>query len=155
MTKTIWTLFHRRSTLTLLVAMPFIGRGLVAQDTAVAAHDAWVRVPLPSKPQTAIFMELENHTGQNRAIVSASSDAAEKLELHEMKTDGKMMRMSPVAKVDVPANGKASLKPGGFHIMMFGIKGTLAEGDTVHLTLKLDNGATVPVTAKVRQPPSE
>lgn len=153
--KTHAMLFNRRTWLTLFATAPILAESLAAAEATVVAREAWVRVPAPSKDQTALYLELENHSAQNRAVVSAVSDAAEKVELHEMKMEGKMMRMSPVAQIDVPANGKASLKPGGFHLMMFGLKGRPAEGDTIRVTLKLDNGATVPVTATVRQQPVE
>jgi copper(I)-binding protein len=55
-----------------------------------------------------------------------------------MKNEGGMMRMSPVSQIDVPANGKTELKPGGLHVMLFGLKGKPVEGDTFVVTLKLD-----------------
>jgi len=147
-------MLNRRTMLTLFATMPILTECLSAED-AVVARGAWVRVPAPSKNETALYMELENHTSQKRAVVSASSDAAEKVELHEMKMEGKMMRMSPVSRIDIPTNGRASLKPGGLHAMMFGLKGHLVEGDTIRVTLKLDDGTTLPVTATVRQQPVE
>ena len=36
--------------------------GLAAQDAAVVARDAWVRVPLRSKNETALYLVLENHS---------------------------------------------------------------------------------------------
>jgi periplasmic copper chaperone A len=140
---------------------------LSGQSTAVTAHDAWARTPAPSKMETAAYMVIENHTGQPRAVVAVSSNAADKVEMHQMKMmDGKagdktstmpgmakksMMVMTPVAQIPVPANGKATLEPNGLHIMLFGLKSKLADGDTVALTLKLDDGTTVPVTAAVHK----
>lgn len=143
---------------------------LAAQGGAVVAHDAWARVPAPSKTETALYMVVENHSSQARSIVSVSSAASEKAEMHEMKMmpakhDGKpsnipnmpdkkaqeMMVMTPVPQIAIPANGKATLAPNGYHIMLFGLKSRLAEGDKVPVTLKLDDGTTVPVTAVVRQ----
>lgn len=123
-----------------------------AQEGAVVAQDAWARPPAASRNMTGVFLVLENHSGQKRAVVGGSSDAAEKVELHEMKNDSGMMRMSPVSQIEIPANGKTELKPGGLHIMMFGLKGKPVEGDTFVVTLKLDNGATVPVKGIFRTP---
>lgn len=159
------------------VVTAFLCAGLVAaQESAVTARDAWVRMPAPSKMDTALYLVLENHSSQPRAVVSASSDAAAKLELHEMKTVKKgdsmekpmggsdtsmgtsmdksasqsMMTMAPVSKIDIPANGKVTLAPNGFHIMMFGLKSRPAVGDKINVTLKLDDGSTVPVVATVK-----
>ena len=59
--------------------------------------------------------------------------------------------MTPVTQIAVPANGKSTLSPNGFHLMLFGLKSRPAEGDKLMVTLKLDDGTTVPVTAVVRK----
>ena len=124
---------------------------LGAQTDAFAVHDAWVRVPDKSKTETALYLVLENHTAQSRAIVSGSSDAAATVELHQMTMVKMMMTMMPVAQVPVPAHGKATFDPNGYHIMLFGLKTRPAVGDKINVTLKLDNGITVPVEATVRK----
>jgi periplasmic copper chaperone A len=86
---------------------------LAAQDAAVTARDAWVRVPLPSKTETALYMVIENHSTQRRAVVSASSDAAAALEMHEMKMVKMVMQMTPVAEIGIKAKGKTSLNSDG------------------------------------------
>lgn len=63
--------------------------------------------------------------------------------------DTSMMSMMPVSQIAIPANGQAMLAPNGLHMMLFGLKSKLAEGDKVSVTLKLDDGSTVPVKAAV------
>jgi copper(I)-binding protein len=60
------------------------------------------------------------------------------------------MSMMPVSKIEIPAKGRATLAPNGLHLMLFGMKSKLTEGGKVSITLKLDDGSTVPVTASVR-----
>jgi copper(I)-binding protein len=124
---------------------------LNAQDTSIVAHDGWLRQPPASINEAAVYVIIENHTPQSRSIVSGTAEIAEKVELHEMKMEKMMMRMNPVSKVDIPAKGKVSFNPNGFHIMLFGLKKRPVEGDTVTVTLKLDDGTMVPVTAMVRK----
>jgi copper(I)-binding protein len=121
------------------------------QNAAVIARDAWAREPAPSRDVTALFVVLENRSATPRAVVAGESDAADKVELHEMKMEGSMMRMSPVKQIEVPAGGRTELKPGGLHVMIFGLKKRPAVGDTLTITLTLDDGTTVPVTATVRR----
>jgi copper(I)-binding protein len=142
---------NRRLALMLWATVLFSGVSLLAQDAAVVAHDGWVRVPLPSKSETALFAVLENHGAQRRAVVSASSDAAEKVEMHEMKMDHTVMRMTPVSEIGIPAKGKTSLNSNGLHLMLFGLKTRPAVGDTLTVTLKLDDGTSVLVKAEVRK----
>jgi copper(I)-binding protein len=124
---------------------------LAAQDAAVTARDGWVRVPLPSKTDTALFVVLENHSAEKRKVVSVSSDAAASAEMHEMKMVKMTMVMTPLTEIPIPAKGKTSLNENGMHIMLFGLKTRPAVGDMINVTLKLDDGSTVPVTATVRK----
>lgn len=139
--------------LTAASALPALGvTTLRAQGTTVSAHDAWVREAPAGRKVTAVFVIVENKGTVPRRIVSGVTDVADTLELHEMKQVGASMQMSPVQAIDLPAGGKAELKPGGLHLMLFGLKRPLAPGDTVKLTLTLDDGTNVPVTADVRKP---
>lgn len=129
----------------------FVAGGAEAQTATLTVHDAWVREPMGGRTMTGVFAVVENSGSSPRAIVAAATDAAEKVELHEMKNQGGMMRMSPVKQIEVPAHGKTELKPGSFHVMLFGVKGKPAAGDTINLTLTFDDGSTVTTTAAVRK----
>lgn len=121
-----------------------------AQTPELTVKDAWARPPLAPQNNTAIYMILENPSATPRSVVSVSTDDADKAELHEMSTEGNMMRMAPVKEVAVPAKGSVEFKPGGFHIMLFGLKKTVKPGDRVNLVLTLNDGKSVPVMATVR-----
>jgi len=122
-----------------------------AQSDSFSVHDAWARVPLKSKTETALYMVVENHTAQSRAIVAVSTDAAAAAELHQMQMVKMVMTMMPVAQVSLPAHGRATFDPNGYHVMLFGLKTRPAVGDKINLTLKLDDGTMVPVVAEVRK----
>lgn len=145
---------HRRLSLSaaLLLASFVVVPAAWAQAPALTAHDAWVREPMGGRNMTGAFVVVENSSATPRAIVSAATDAAEKVELHEMKNEGGMMKMSPVKQIAVPAHGKAELKPGSFHVMLFGVKGKPAAGDTIDLTLTFDDGTKITTKAAVRKP---
>lgn len=125
--------------------------GLLAQEAAVVARDGWVRMPPPSKTEAALYVVLENHSAQRRKVVSAATDAAATAEMHQMRMERMTMVMTPIAEIAIPAKGKTSLNPNSLHIMLFGLKSRPAIGDVINLTLKLDDGSTVPVMATVRK----
>jgi periplasmic copper chaperone A len=135
-----------------------------ADNPNVVAKDAWVRMVAPSRTDTAAYMVIENKSASARSVVSVSSPDVTKIEMHEMKmtspakaeegkaAGGSMMTMMPVTRIDIPAKGRATLAPNGLHLMLFGLKSKLTEGGKMSITLKLDDGSTVPVTASVRSP---
>jgi hypothetical protein len=139
-----------RRTFSLLAFAAVSASGLQAQATTVTAQDAWVRAAPAGRKVTAIFLTAVNSGATARSIVSGVSDVSDTLELHEMKRDNGMMRMSPVASIAIPAKGQAELRPGGLHLMLFGLKKPLVAGDSVRVTLTLDNGSRVAFTAPVR-----
>jgi len=135
----------------LLCALGLAAIPLAAQDAAVVARDGWARLPLPSKNDTALFVVVENHSAQKRKIVGVATDAAQAAEMHEMHMERMTMVMLPVKDVSIPAHGKTSFNPDTLHIMLFGLKSKPNIGDTIQVTLKLDDGTTVPVTATFRK----
>ncbi|MBM3808458.1 MAG: copper chaperone PCu(A)C [Acidimicrobiia bacterium] len=139
----------------LCAAMMLAGVATHAQTAAVTIRDAWVREPMGNRNMTGAFVVVENNTDKPLAIVAASSDISDKVELHEMKNEGGMMQMSPVSKISVPAHGKVELKPGSFHVMLFDMKKKVADGDKIKLTLTLDDGTKLTSDAAVRKPASQ
>jgi len=123
----------------------------VAQAPTVVVRDAWVRPPLPSKDETALYMTIENKSASPRAIVSVMSEESKMAEMHKEMMDGKMMKMTQLQKIELPANGTAVLKPNDMHVMLMGLKTKPAVGDTLSVTLKLDDGTMIPFKAEVRK----
>jgi copper(I)-binding protein len=96
--------------------------------------------------------ELIVETGKDDALLSVSTPAAAKAELHESMNVGGMMSMKPVERIDVPSGQSVQLKPGGYHVMLMDLTAPIDVGATVDLTLTFANGAKVTVKAPIRQP---
>lgn len=141
----------RRSRCLLVAALVAAGITLPRAQTPLAVSGAWVREPVPGRTATAAFVVIENPGADDIEIVSAASELAGSVELHEMIRTGDMMKMQPVSRIVVPARGRVELKPGGLHIMLFNLKQALKAGDTVPLTLSTSRGWTVKVPAEVRK----
>jgi copper(I)-binding protein len=58
-----------------------------------------------------------------------------KVELHETRMEGDVMKMRPVQDIAVHAGKSVQLKPGGLHIMIVGLKAPIAAEQAVPLTL--------------------
>jgi copper(I)-binding protein len=59
------------------------------------------------------------------------------------------MRMREAGPLEVPANGKLTLAPGGLHIMLMGLKKPLAAGSSFPLTLQFEKAGEVKVEVQV------
>lgn len=101
----------------------------------------------------AVFMTLVNHGGEADRLIAAQADVAEVVELHESKMEGDVMKMQPVeGGIDLPAMGEVELKPGGYHVMLIGLKQNLNEGDRFPVTLEFEQSGSLIVEAEVRMP---
>ena len=75
---------------------------------------------------------------------------AEKVEIHEMKIVDGVMNMKQVAGgIEIPAGGEGKFAPGGFDLMLIGIKEPFREGATVPVTLTFEKGGPVEVELEV------
>ena len=99
----------------------------------VAVADPWVRATVPQQQASGAFMTLT--AAQGARVVEARSPVAGVVEIHEMKMDAGVMRMTAVAALPLPAGKTVELKPGGYHVMLMALKTPLKEGDAVPVTL--------------------
>ena len=113
-------------------------------------QDAWVRGTVPQQKATGAFMQLNAAAGGK--LVSASSAAASVVEIHQMKMDGSTMQMRVVPSLDLPAGQWVALQPGGYHVMLLGLKAPLNSGDTVVLNLVVEGRDGKQETLVVKAP---
>jgi copper(I)-binding protein len=117
------------------------------QQGGIAINQPWARA---GKPNSAAFMKLKNTTDQDRKIVSASTDCAQRIELHDHLQEGDVMKMRKVESIMIPAGGEIELMPGGKHVMLFGLGNGLEAGQDINLTLTLDNGEFLNLVVPVK-----
>jgi protein SCO1/2 len=95
---------------------------------------AWSRSTAPGASVGVVYFEVIN-AGPADTLLAIECPAAERAEMHgTARVDG-IMKMRPVASVDLPAGGRLSFQPGGLHAMLIGIKQPLKEGGRLPLTL--------------------
>ena len=137
----------RAAVLTGALIMVFALPRLTFAAEMVSVGNAWARATAPGQKTAGAYMELTSEV--DAALVAVASPAAGKTELHTMSMDGGVMRMRPVAKIDLPAKKAVKLAPGGLHVMLLDIRQPLKEGDKVPLTLTIRGGGNAQSTIKV------
>lgn len=128
--------------------------------TSIAAHEykkadlsishPWTRQTAPAQKTGGGFMVITNKGANADRLLSVSSTAAGKVEIHTMEMTGGVMKMRPVSGgLSIPAKGRLELKPGGHHIMFIGLKAPFKLGEMIPLTLHFEQAGAVPVQVKV------
>ena len=138
----------------LLVFTAACGADNTAKGTAAAevkVENPYVRAVPPGQPNSAAFMTLVNSSAKAHSIKSATSPVAETVELHTHTNNNGVMEMRQVPQMDIPANGKTELKPGGLHIMLLGLKQTLKAGEKASVTLQFEDGSKTTVNALIEE----
>lgn len=107
-----------------------------AQAQPVTVKDAWVRATAPGQKVAGAYMDLVSRA--DLALTGVASPAAARAELHSMSMEEGVMKMRPLARIELPSGKAVKLAPGGLHIMLIEVKQPLKPGDKVPLTLTVE-----------------
>ena len=122
----------------------------LAQTNQLEVTSAWARAT-PAKAENGVaYLTIRSPTPDR--LVSVSSPVAKKAELHTMSIEGTVMKMRPLAGLDIAAGQPVTLKPGGEHIMLLGLSEPLREGQSFPLTLTFEKAGMREVTVAVEKP---
>ena len=131
--------------------------GAMAQEAAIVLEKPWVRRATampdakPGAPSTAGgYVTVVNRGKTPDALISATADVAERVEVHETRNMSGMMMMEKVARVELAPGSRVELKPGSYHLMLIGLKRSLKPGETVNLTLEFERAGRISTRAEVR-----
>lgn len=116
----------------------------------VAVKDPWIRATVPQQRSTGAFMQLTAPAATR--LVQARSTLADAVEIHEMAMSGEVMQMREVQAIELPAGKAVELKPGGYHIMLMGLKQQVKTGETVPLTLVFEGADKKRQTLDLQMP---
>ena len=113
----------------------------------------FARATAPAAKAGAAYMTIDNAGVAGDRLLSARSPVAGRIELHTIVKDGDVMRMREVeGGIEVPAGGRATLRPGGFHVMLMDLKAPLKEGDRFRLKLTFEKAGIVEIEVAIEKP---
>jgi copper(I)-binding protein len=126
----------------------------------IAIEDAWARATPGGATTAAIYLTLANHGDAEDRLIACATPVAREVQIHAMTVEGDIMRMGAVSGgILLPPHRTVALKPGGYHLMLIGVKAPLKAGATVALTLRFARAGAITVHVPVKalredQPPS-
>jgi hypothetical protein len=111
----------------------------------IMVKDAFARVAKPNAPAGAAFMMIHNMGDEDDRLISASSPAAQMVQLHTHKeTDDGIMKMMHVEEgFEIKAGETHALARGGDHVMMMGLTGPINEGEDIPVTLVFERAGEI------------
>lgn len=119
-------------------------------EAAVTVDDAWVKAT--EGEMTGSFGVISNSGDTDLTVVSATTTASDRTELHEVvMIDGEMKMTEKDEGFVVPAGGEHVLEPGADHVMVMDLQEPIAAGDSIDVTLVLDDGSEVTYSAQARE----
>jgi len=127
----------------------FVSGALFAE---IIVTDATVRLLPPGVPNTAAYFSIQNRSDTSQILIGASTDFATKAEIHNHILVHDMMSMQQQSEVVIHPGESVQFSPGGLHIMLFGLKQPLHEGQSVAITLLTKEGEPIIIKANVTQP---
>ena len=119
----------------------------------VIVEKAWTRASLSKAVKNAAaYVDIENKADKSDILLGVDGNVADRVEVHEMTFKDGVMHMNEIPELHVPAGKVIHLEPGGYHIMLLGLKKPLYEGQQFELTFKFKNAGEVPVTVNTLEP---
>jgi periplasmic copper chaperone A len=132
-----------------LSAVQLLAANAQAADYDVGAiHIAqpWARATPKGASAGAGYMTITNNGTAADRVTCVSSDVSAKCQIHTMSAEGGVMKMRPVeGGLEIKPGETVTLKPGGSHVMLVGLKHPLEQGNAVKTTLKFEQAGTVDV----------
>jgi periplasmic copper chaperone A len=130
-----------------ILMSPIIAWASSADDLTI--QDAYVRASVPDNPNTAAYFVIKNSSTIRHALTGVKTPVA-KAELHESIQENGVFKMQHQKNIIIQAESMITLKPGGLHIMLMGLKQPLKLGESVELQLTFEDGSQrvvdIPVT---------
>ena len=152
---------HKTTTTSRLGAAASLAVALLGPPVAAAAEvrpgdlrisQAWARATPPGAITGAAYLTVTNASRAPEQLLGAASPAAAKVEIHRMSIADGVMRMAAAkAGVAIPAGQSLELRPGGYHLMLSGLREPLRPGARILVTLKFARAGSVPVELSVRE----
>ncbi|MFG3593276.1 copper chaperone PCu(A)C [Bradyrhizobium sp. RDI18] len=117
---------------------------VTAQAADLTVRHAWSRATPKGAQVAGGYLTIDNLGNTSDRLLSALSEAARKVEIHEtIMQDGIMMMRTVDDGLRVAPGETMTLEPGGTHIMFIGLTSPLSEGQQVPVSLFFEHAGKV------------
>lgn len=122
-----------------------------AAGSTIVVTQAWSRATPGGSKVAGGYLTIENTGPAQDRLLSASTNVAKKVEIHEMAVGDGVMTMRPVeGGLPIEPGHIVKFEPGGLHLMIVGLSAPLVQGDKVPVTLKFEKSGDIIVSFDVQ-----
>ena len=137
----------------LLCSLNLLAPAQSGEHETLSVEDPWLRVGPPTQRNAAGYLTVHNQADEPAALVGISSPIARTAELHTMEIDDAgLMSLQRLLALEIPAGGRATLAPGGDHLMFIGLESALEAGNQYPVTLTFADGTELTLDFAARLP---
>jgi protein SCO1 len=136
-------------------AAVFLSLGVIAaaqqyKAGSIVIEQPWIRATAGGAKVAGGYMTITNTGSEPDHLVDGELQQAGRVEIHEMKMDGNVMRMRAIqGGLEIKPGEKVQLNPDGFHVMFMELRAPLKEGDRVKGRLRFEKAGSVDVEYRV------
>jgi periplasmic copper chaperone A len=135
----------------MLCMLSLLAAACVPASGGIVIRNPFTRASPTGAETGGAFLTIVNNGQTADRFISASSPAAQTVELHETVDDKGVVKMEPRPEGwEIPAGGTLELKPGGKHIMLIGLTAPLVAGEKIQVTLNFEKSAPQKIEIPVR-----
>jgi copper(I)-binding protein len=117
----------------------------------IVVTQAWSRATPGGSKVAGGYLTIENRALIADRLLSGSTVAAKKLEIHEMAINDGVMTMRPVENgLAIEPGRTVKFAPGGLHLMFVGLLAPLKQGDQTPVSLKFEKVGEITVFFEVQ-----
>ena len=110
----------------------------------------WTRATPTGASTAAGYLKITNNGKEADTFIGGSVEGIGKVEVHEMSMDNNVMKMRHLeGGLEIKPGATVELKPGGYHLMMIGLKNGIKKGDMIKGTLSFAKAGAVAVEFEV------
>lgn len=121
------------------------------QSPTLSVTDAWLRAAPANSQVRAAYLTVHNSGAEAISLIAVGSPDFGAIEIHETFEDDGLVRMRRLDGIRIETGGRAELKPGGAHLMLFRPARALTPGETSSLRLQFDDGQALDIDIPVRR----
>ena len=133
------------------LALPLL---LLAAGSAFAGQltvkSAWARATPPGVTMGVVYFQLENGGTKSDRLLKIKTSVATSAGVHRTEIVDDIARMREVAVLHVAPGEKIEFAPGGYHVMLMGLKKPLVAGQKFQLELLFEVAGPRKVAVVIR-----